>query len=187
LLRLAVEAIGASIETRRSRTAALVTLQSLLCAGRAAFQVQVEHRDRLAALLESRDASLTATSRGYERAFVEAFPSMTAQERDLHLLIRSITVNTFKPLNEKVLVWLRSDTYFKAPRRSGLAKVVSRDLAALEAHLLLWEAKYQAWIPAGPGHALIYLADEERHGIGWPRGIEDHIALLLSRRSRLGG
>jgi len=45
-------------------------------------------------------------------------------------------------------------------------------LAELEPHLLMWLAKYAAWIPDSPAHALVYLADEEDHGVPFPKGIE---------------
>src|SRR5712691_2980458 len=52
-------------------------------------------------------------------------------------------------------------------------------LGALEAHLLMWIAKYSAWIPDTPAHALVYLADEEAHGVPFPSGIERTIEQAL--------
>jgi len=100
---------------------------------------------------------------------------MTDEERQLHLLIRTMTVHTFRPLNQSLLEWLRADRYFRAVspsdrRLGGLALV----LAQLEAHLVLWVAKYEAWIPQHPEHALVFLADEERHGVGFPKGRDEH-------------
>jgi len=74
-----------------------------------------------------------------------------------------MTVHTFRPLNQSVLEWLRGDRYFRAVspsdrRLGGLALF----LAQLEAHLVLWVAKYEAWIPQHPEHALVFLASSVR-------------------------
>jgi hypothetical protein len=53
------------------------------------------------------------------------------------------------------------------------------ELRTLESHLRLWEAKYQEWIPEHPEHALVYLADEEAHGIGFPKNIDTLVDELL--------
>ena len=36
---------------------------------------------------------------------------------------------------------------------------------------MLWHAKYEAWIPNHPEHALVYMADEKHHGLGFPGAI----------------
>ena len=43
-----------------------------------------------------------------------------------------------------------------------------------------WHAKYEALLPSMPEHALVYLADEEKHGIGFPTGIDKIVAEALS-------
>ena len=120
---------------------------------------------------------------GYERQFSIAYSKMTEDERELHTIIRSYTMNTFAPLNKQLLEWLRSDTYFKGmPWRKGAYSVVAKRLTELEAHLLLWEAKYTVWIPDYPEHSLVYLADEEEHGIGFPKNIKEDVANLLQTK-----
>jgi hypothetical protein len=82
-----------------------------------------------------------------------------------------------------ILKWLREDTYFKTKAwGGGLQGQVARKLADLEVHLLLWYAKYKVWIPENPAHALVYLADEERHGIGFPEEIEYIVQELIKRK-----
>jgi hypothetical protein len=36
-------------------------------------------------------------------------------------------------------------------------------------------AEYAVWIPDTASHALVYLNDEERHGVPFPHGIDDTI------------
>jgi glycogen synthase len=76
-------------------------------------------------------------------------------------------------LNEELLAWLKADSVFK----SGIAPVVrqcelAEQLFALEIHLLLWHAKYKVWIPGYPEHALVYMEDENQHGLGFPSARE---------------
>ena len=188
LAKLLLEWLGEVKIRLRTRRARLVEVFSLLRAGRVAFKIQSEHRNRLKESIAKRAPELDASLTGYERLFTAAYPSMTEDEKELHTLVRTITVNTLRPLNESLLKWLREDTYFKARTwGSGLYVQVAQKLADLEAHLLLWHAKYTVWIPENPAHSLIYLADEERHGVGFPSGIENDVQELLKRRWWIGG
>ena len=59
---------------------------------------------------------------------------------------------------------------------------LGQQLNTLDAHLLLWLAKYETWIPEHPDNALVYLADEEQHGVPFPHGIEDTVGDVLVQR-----
>lgn len=154
---------------RNLRRARLVELLALIRAGDTAFRVQSEKCRELRARILERDPASSELS--YDRLFAGAFPTLPPRDREQHDLIRAYTVHTFRPLNEALLAWLKADTDFRVWRdgtspRSRLA----RYLADLEAHLLLWQAKYVAWIPDHPERALVFLGDEERHGTGFPKG-----------------
>jgi hypothetical protein len=72
------------------------------------------------------------------------------------------------------------DRYFRAfsPSHHRFGSL-AHFLAQLEAHLILWVAKYEAWIPDHPQHALVFLADEERQGVGFPENGTVILAALL--------
>ncbi len=53
-------------------------------------------------------------------------------------------------------------------------------LIELHAHLLLWRCKYDAWIPTDSKHALVYLADEAAHGVGFPQGLDELIRDVMT-------
>ena len=106
---------------------------------------------------------------GYEEAMETACQHFDKDEKELHGIIRAYTQHSMRPINLAMLEWLRADTRFrtgvvKSERREQLA----RNLVDLEIHLLLWNAKYQAWIPSQPHHALVYMLDEKEHGLGFP-------------------
>jgi hypothetical protein len=165
---------------RQARRARLVSLLSLLQGSAAVYRVQAKLRNRLFDTVTQRCPDLAAKHKGYDAIFSAAFPTMDNEERQLHSLIRAYTVSGLKPLNEALIQWLQSDTEFKYARfRTPPSRRLALQLEELEPHLLMWLAKYAAWIPESPAHALVYLADEEDHGVPFPRGIEGTITQVL--------
>ena len=82
------------------------------------------------------------------------------------------------PLNQAMLEWLNEDTYYKLNTHKGPLNDLSLALRTLEAHLILWRAKYQFWIPDKPERALVYMNDERRHGVGFPDGLDNLVKSL---------
>lgn len=166
-------------KVRRLRRAQLVQLQSLLRATGVAFAIQNQHARRLLDMLQERLPSLDASG-GFEQAFSRSFKDMNAEERQLHSLIRGITVSALRAGNSGLLKWLDADTYFKAQYvKSGPWSVFAGKLAELQSHLILWQAKFEIWIPDYPEHALVYMADEQQHGSGFPAGLDDVVDEVL--------
>jgi len=163
---------------RRARLAGLI---SMLRAEHATYRVQSYNRDRLKELILQRDPKLEDVAQsGFESLFSAAYGDMSNEEKELHTIVRSYTINSIRPLNLAAVEWLKNDNYFKIPRKGhGLRGEVGRMLAQLDAHLLMWEAKYQIWIPDRQDHSLVYLDDEKKHGIPFPAGIENKLEQLL--------
>jgi hypothetical protein len=171
-----LEWIASLSAARRKRRARLVTLLSLLRGSEAVFRVQARLRNQLFELLSERLPVLAELDAGYEEVFSTAFATMTRDERELHAVIRGYTVHGLKPLNEAMRLWLEIDTEFKLARlRRRKDGQLARQLVMLEQHLLMWLAKYATWIPETPSHALVYLGDEEGHGVPFPTGIQSTI------------
>jgi hypothetical protein len=174
--------VAAVRKDRRERRARLVTLLSLLSGTSAVFNVQAKLRDRLAKSIADR-ADGRRDAVGYEAAFSAAYRTMTPPERELHDVIRGYSIHGLKPLNDSVLTWLNADTEFKLGNsRDPVRSTLARQLTALEVHLLMWRAKYGTWIPDTPSHALVYLGDEEGHGVPFPTGVEQTIEQVLALR-----
>ncbi|WP_133511526.1 hypothetical protein [Candidatus Thiosymbion oneisti] len=170
------------LESKRSRRAHLVELFSMLKAGKVAFIIQSKHRDSLLNLINIRDPELAkkAKNLGYDRVFSLAYPDMTPEEKELHVIIRAITEFTLRPLNESMLKWLQEDNYFKAQTwEHGLRANLAKNLFELEVHLLLWMAKYKVWIPDSPENTLVFLADEKKQGVGFPEDLQGLVERVL--------
>ena len=168
--KTAAELVFRLRETARDRRSRLTEMYALLRAGDAAYAAHRQSLKRLATQLRSRLPETAAIPPGIDRLFVASYAKMNEDERQLHSLIRAITVHTFRPLNQSLLEWLREDRYFRAapPSHRHLGRL-ALFLGQLEAHLILWVAKYEAWIPDQPEHSLVFLADEEKHGVGFPK------------------
>lgn len=171
-----------------ARIASLQDLAALLRTARSLYLVQNERAQRLLAVLRSSHPGELPDEAGYERAFASLYDRFTPEERELHGIIRSITVSALRPVNQEVSAWLKADRTFRtASTRIAHRQELARQLHQLEVHLSLWHAKYEYWIPDEPRHALVYLADEEDHGIGFPTRIDQTIQDALEElRSGLG-
>ncbi len=154
---------------KRERRAQLVRLRSLLNASRVTFLIQNEHAQRLLGMLKERQPDLNDEG-GYEQTFANAYPTFTSEEKELHAIIRGLTIHALRPANAAVTSWLESDTHYFV--RNKLRRRLADELGDLETHLRLWAAKYEVWIEERPEHALVYLADEQRHGAGFPNQID---------------
>ncbi len=152
---------------RRSLLAGLSNLRSLLHASKALYdaqQVQVKVlRKRVATRLK------LEPTEGYEDFMVNHYADFQQGERDRHDVIRALTAHGLFRVNEAMLKFLEKDEFFKTQLAwVSRSRELARDLRLLEAHLVSWHAKFETWIPNKPSHALVYLADEEKHGIGFP-------------------
>jgi hypothetical protein len=165
------------------RRVLLHRMEALLNASQVAFRVQKELRNRLAQQLESRFRNELPEDRGFERLFTHFYDRLEPDEKDLHSIIRAYTEHVLHPLNAAMRTWLQEDVEYRTSRgKTGVEAKLCQELNTLDTHLLLWPAKYEAWIPDHPDHALVYLADEEKHGLAFPHGIEDIVAEVLAQR-----
>ena len=173
-------------KSQRERRARLVELSASIRAGDAAWAIQCENRDRLKQLIEMRMPELSTIERGYDNLFSLAYPTMTTEERELHDVVRAITIHTIRPINRAIAKWLKADSEFRIrtvdqTTRGKLAEY----LQTLEVHLILWEAKYQTWIPIHPERALVYLADESQHGVEFPSDGVKLVHAVLSEKNAI--
>jgi hypothetical protein len=168
---------------RKQRLVRLYQLQALLEASHTAFKVQRTQAGRLEQRLRTRHRTQLPADSGFERVFTHLYAEFDSVESELHNVIRAYTEHALRPLNQAMLTWLRDDVDHRAAgRKPGSEAELAKQLNRLDSHLRLWLAKYETWIPNQPNHALVYLADEEGHGVGFPTGIEDTLAKVLSKR-----
>jgi len=178
--KLAADLVRQWRKNKAIEAARLLQMASLLQASREVFISQRKLIGRLQEALDARLPTRPAPGIGYERQFTEVFAIFTPEERELHRLIRSITEHGLRPLNLAMSDWLSTDITYRNSREVGTARGrLAWKLNRLDTHLRLWHAKYAAWIPEYPEHALVYLADEEDHGLGFPVGLDATVKEVL--------
>lgn len=178
--KLAIDGWSAWRRVRAERLGRLLELASLLHASSEAFFYQRRLVDRLEESLRTNHPDIAPDRSGFERHFAQAFASFTPDEAELHGLIRSMTMHSLRPTNQAMSAWLQSDLSYRTARAApGTRGELAAKLNRLDTHLRLWHAKYEAWIPEHPQHALLYLADEENHGIGFPPHLDEIVEKLL--------
>ena len=180
IAKLLIETIQKIRAEKRARRTRLLELYSLIKAGDTAFKVQSENRSKLIILIEQKYQHLIQNKIGFEERMEACYSCFTHEEKELHTIIRAITMHTINPLNAALMDWLKKDDYYKSGKHNNTAlSALAQKLTALEAHLYLWIAKYAIWIPGNNTHALVYLADEKRHGVVFPKGMDLLIEQIL--------
>ncbi|HYI24171.1 MAG TPA: hypothetical protein VD767_02085 [Thermomicrobiales bacterium] len=171
----------------------LQTLAVRLRTARSIFLTQNLLRNRFHATLQSDQFGDRPVPAGYEALMTAAHSTFTDEQKELHALLRGMTQLALRPANLALTEWLASDTTFKTGAIPISNPVTTLETAAvpiedpasfsswlhqLELHLTLWHAKYEYWM-ADERHALVYLADEQDHGVPFPRGIEEVVDAAL--------
>jgi hypothetical protein len=169
-------------QAKEARLTQLVRLRSLLREAKMSFKAQNEKAKMLLNMVQANHQNAFQLKSGYEYIFSTIYPDFTTDERELHEIIRSYTVYALRPTNQLLTEWLNNDTFFKAQyMKKSILGDFAKNLLDLDTHLLMWNAKYDGWIPNKPEHALIYLADEERYGPGFPHDIDDLVDKILEK------
>jgi len=171
LAKVLIELGQQSLQRTRTKRASLIQLRSLLRATKVAFKIQNANARKLVESIRSNVED--QTDKGLEMAISNSFADMDRDQKELHSIIRGVTIFALCPTNRSILDWLKADTYYKA-RHDELAE----KLSVLEAHIILWLAKYESWIPSTPEHALVYLDDEKKHGLGFPPRLDELVDRL---------
>lgn len=160
-------------ERKRKERASIISklqeLKSLLDTSRYLFSMQQAQVQRLMESLRHNHPAEYAKGEGYDERMARCFGQFNDDEKAVHGIIRAYTEYSMRRVNEAIQRWLDTDDQFKTSRvQSTRRQALADRLRELEMHLLLWQAKLEYWLPANPGHALVYMEDEKAHGLGFP-------------------
>ena len=167
-------------QLKQERIRKLEDLKSMLEESKNLFVMQNKLLRRLCdEVCERTKCDATYNSNGYEHFLTQNYDNMTDVEKDTHSVIRGTTMNSINIVNQELEKWVQEDREFKINSVKDL-RVISfggqfaKQLNRLELHLNLWRDKYNVWMN-NEKHCVVYLDDEERHGVGFPTGIEDMV------------
>ncbi|HEV2855275.1 MAG TPA: hypothetical protein VHC97_20945 [Thermoanaerobaculia bacterium] len=169
-------------EAKKNVADELQKLSVLLEESDALFKDQNFKARRLLTLLERRLADRVPSNLGFDEAFFRMYEQLNDDEKELHSLIRSITVTSLVRVNSDMSEWLRRN----AAIRQGTAsdpkyQRLVEELSNLQFHLNLWHAKYAVHMN-DPKRCLVYLADEKQQGTRFPPELEPALAAVLGSR-----
>ena len=155
----------------------LKELSSLLDESYVIFVSQNNQVKRLRNMLLQNHGEKVPVDLSYDDIFYKMYDDFTQEEAELQSIIRSTTINSQRRVNQAMSKWLENDKSFK---NSTQHKQLAEMLNALGLHLNQWHDKYEAMIPNDKRRSLVYLADEDKHGIRFPQGIEKVVSEIIS-------
>jgi hypothetical protein len=165
-------------QQKRERQARLVKLRSILSVTKTLFAVQLDHAGRLIRAVESRD--ITITGKTWDDRVCCAYKAgLTEDEKVIFSLTRGISYS-MQEANASLLKWVRAETYYRVSDGTADRDALAQKLDQLDSHLELWLAKFKNWIPPHPQHAIVFMADEEKHGIGFPKNLDEAVERMLA-------
>lgn len=167
--------------TIEASAGALRELATLLDESYRIYTMQNDQARRLLRQLQRRLGARVPQHLGFDETFYLLHDRFLRPEAAMQRLIRSTTMNSQRRVNLALSAWLERNRAFlhddqPTPERTALAA----ELKILKLHLNQWHDKYDAWIPGDPRRSLVYLADEEAHGVGFPPGLEDAVKNVLA-------
>ena len=128
--------------------------------------------------VESRD--ITITGKTWDDRVCCAYKAgLTEDEKVIFSLTRGISYS-MQEANASLLKWVRAETYYRVSDGTADRDALAQKLDQLDSHLELWLAKFKNWIPPHPQHAIVFMADEEKHGIGFPKNLDEAVERMLA-------
>jgi hypothetical protein len=183
LLKMLLDYFKARRQEQRGLTARLEELSAPLNESRTLFFDQNFKARRLLQLLQERLPGQVSDVLGFDELFFRLYANFTNEEREIHALIRATTMNSMYRVNTRMHTWLVQNASLRQTQQSD-AKIsaLAKQLDLLQAHLNLWDDKYNATVAKDERRCLVYLADEKGHGLRFPQELEPLLADVLHSR-----
>lgn len=172
---------AAQEKQRADAIAQLRRFKALLDESFGIFTTQNKQRNRLMQQLIMHHGDRVQRGLGYDETFFRLYEDMDEQERDLFDVVRGMTHYSMVGANQRMLDWLNDHV-----SASELIGETSPEIAALDEslrdlrlHLSAWFAKYHAVVENDTRRSLVYLDDEKRHGVKFPKEIHTRLDRVL--------
>lgn len=159
-------------QQRHSQKQELLTLSHLLAESMSTFRSQNYQARRLRKLLRENHPDQSRELRGFDETFCSLHDLFTEEEKELQSLIRSTTMHSMYRINDEMRNWVkRNQSLLRPTGADEFLAELAHELRSLGDHLNQWFDKYETWIPGDERRSLVYLNDEKKHGIGFPKNI----------------
>ena len=142
--------------------------------GRLTDMILANHRDAWPFLEE-----------GYDALFYKMHDDLNQEEVELFRIVRGNTKRGTHRMNQRILDWVEAHPIpTLLPQRTAAVAELEAQVLALKLHLEEWFAKYEETFLPDEKRTLVYLADEKKHGKGWPKELDPALAAVIAE---LGG
>jgi hypothetical protein len=166
---------------RQREKSELLLLANLLSESRSIFDNQIYSARRLMTLLRQNHPADAHGLKGYDETFYKLHDKMNDDERELQSLIRSMTMNSQRRVNERLRSWLdrNGELFIKDHPNDEVRDKFASELRELTEHLNQWFDKYNFWMPDDKRRSVVFLWDEKQHGKGFPPELEPTLRRML--------
>ncbi len=159
----------------------LQKLVQLLDESRTVFDSQDHLVRQLSSSLRSQYDDTILNGIGYDEMFYEMYKKMSAEQRELFNLIRGITMNSMRRVNEELRQWGQENSARQLiGKSSSKVEFLDAQLLLLRKHLNIWFDKYESVFKSSERRSLVYLADEKSHGEPFPSELSNAVNEMLA-------
>jgi hypothetical protein len=167
----------AATESQRQAAGTLAEFQRLLADSTAIAATHFQLRDRLAATLTQPQQPGEPHSEWFARHYDTFLPP----QLEIFQLLRAITANSMRIQNQLLLDWANRHSAFTLFGRGPDEDAFDQQLSLLRTHLRTWRDKLEGGFETDPRQCLVYLADVNQLGVGFPKQLESATKALLAR------
>jgi len=178
--------VAQPLRKRRHARYALQHLSRMLHDSYEIYQRQLRLRELLVnSLLESQPSRWQQLkTEGFNAAFAAIYADMNAHQRELLVILRSLTEQGLYRLNTHLLEWEAENSLehlFSAQRRQKPeVKKMAEALNAMKLHLKQWAEIYQAEFVKAPHHGSVFVGDPDVEQNRFPQMLKPTVEGILS-------
>lgn len=167
----------AAAESQQQAVRTLTEFSHLLADSDAIASSHFQLRDRLIKTLP--EARLPHET--YNDWLARLHAAFSPQQLEMFQLLRSTTANSMRIQNQLLLDWANRHSAFTLFGPGLEEQAFDEELGKLRAHLRGWRDKFQSGFETNPRQSLVYLADENKLGTGFPQQLSGATEVLVAK------
>ena len=178
-------AVFSPIRRRRHASQELRHLSRLLHDSYGIWQQQLRLRELLVnSLIEHQPARWQSLKlQGYNASFMAIYPDMNAHQRELLMMIRSLTEQGLYRLNVHLSEWVEENPLKRIFSSARLGKPEVKKMAAnlksMQEHLKKWLKIYDQEFVNAPHHGLVFVGEPEEQQSHFPAELKPVVDTIL--------
>jgi hypothetical protein len=166
---------------RTDRGRALKRLAALIDESASVRRTQRYLANQLFLSIKANHPSIVAGTFGYDEPFRAAYDSLTESEKEVHTLLRSMTMNSALRLHEALREWMdkNTDIIHDLPTAKSSDRL-REELEVLKEYLNDWLARYHARVADDKTRADVFLRDGQTSPTLFPRNLASSVVNVIA-------